>query len=42
MDFKRMIGNLMALLTVLVIGTGSASLAGIGTEEMPNSLKNKR
>ncbi|WP_274541837.1 hypothetical protein [Romboutsia weinsteinii] len=39
---KKIIGKLMSMMSVLVVGSGAASVAGIGTEEMPNALKAKR
>lgn len=39
---KKMIGKLMFVMTALVIGSGAASVAAIGTEEMPDILKAKR
>lgn len=42
MNFKKMMGSLMAVFSILVISTGAASMAGIGVEEMPESLKEKR
>lgn len=42
MNLKKNIGKIMAALAVVVIGAGAASMVGVGTEEMPNSLKNKR
>lgn len=42
MNFKRKIGGLMALLSILFINSGTASMLAVGTEDMPKSLKNKR
>ncbi|MGL4800942.1 hypothetical protein [Paraclostridium dentum] len=39
---KEFIGSLMDMVTSLVIAGGSASIAGIGLEDMPKSLKSKR
>lgn len=42
MNYKKILGSLMAMLSILVIGTGSASVVAIGVEDMPESLKEKR
>lgn len=42
MDYKKLLGSLMAMLSILIVGAGSASLAAIGVEDMPKSLKEKR
>lgn len=39
---KKLIGNLMAMISGVIIGSGTASVAGIGVEDMPESLKAKR
>nr|WP_317331416.1 hypothetical protein [uncultured Romboutsia sp.] len=39
---KKLIGGLMAMMSVLIIGSGAASVAAIGVEDMPKSLKEKR
>ncbi len=39
---KKLIGGLMAMMSVLIIGGGAASVAAIGVEDMPKSLKEKR
>ncbi|MDU6248115.1 MAG: hypothetical protein E6612_04240 [Paeniclostridium sordellii] len=42
MDFKKIIGDLMASLTLLTAGAGIASMLAVGVEDMPKSLKEKR
>ena len=42
MNYKKILGSLMAMLSILVIGTGSASVVAIGVEDMTESLKEKR
>lgn len=39
---KKLIGSLMSILSVIIVGSGAASVAGIGVEDMPDSLKAKR
>lgn len=39
---KELIGSLMSMVTSLIVASGSASVAGIGVEDMPKSLKSKR
>ncbi|CEK32753.1 Uncharacterised protein [[Clostridium] sordellii] len=39
---KKIIGSLMAMMSVILISSGAASIAGIGVEDMPESLKAKR
>ncbi|MGL4911623.1 MAG: hypothetical protein ACRC3Y_04245 [Romboutsia sp.] len=39
---KEFIGSFMSMMTSLIIDGGSASIAGIGLEDMPKSLKSKR
>ncbi len=39
---KKLIGSLMSMMSVIIIGSGAASVAGIGVEDMPESLKSKR
>lgn len=42
MNYKKILGSFMAMLSIIVIGAGSASMAAIGVEDMPKSLKGKR
>ncbi len=42
MNFKKIIGSLMDVFSMAIISTGTASMAGIGVEDMPESLKEKR
>ena len=35
-------GSLMAMLSIVVVSSGAASMVGIGVEDMPKSLKDKR
>ena len=42
MEIKKNIGKLLLILTTVVITSGSASAALIGTEEMPESIKKLR
>ena len=39
---RKIMGGLMCLLSVVVMNTGAASLLLVGTEKMPESMKNKR
>jgi hypothetical protein len=39
---KKLMGSLMAMMSILIIGSGAASVVAIGVEDMPKSLKGKR
>ena len=39
---KKFLGGLMLALAAVVVNTGAASMAYVGTEEMPKSMKNYR
>lgn len=39
---KKLMGSLMAMMSILIIGGGAASVVAIGVEDMPKSLKGKR
>ena len=39
---KKLMGSLMAMMSILIIGSGEASVVAIGVEDMPKSLKEKR
>ncbi len=40
MNYKKILGSLMAMLSIVC--SGAASMVGIGVEDMPKSLKDKR
>ncbi|WP_286184261.1 hypothetical protein [Clostridium sp. CCUG 7971] len=42
MKIKKFLGGVMLLLSAVVVNAGVASMALVGTEEMPQSMKNKR
>lgn len=42
MKLKKIIGGLMCLLSVVMIDSRAASMLLVGTEEMPQSMKDKR
>lgn len=42
MEIKKNIGQLLLILTTLMITSGTASAALIGTEDMPESIKKLR
>ena len=42
MNYKKIFGSLMAMLSIVVVSSGAASMVGIGVEDMPKSLKVKR
>ena len=42
MRLKKHVGAMLLLLVTIVSNTGAASLWGIGLEDMPDSLKEKR
>lgn len=42
MNFKKIIGSLMSIFSMVIISIGTASMAGVGVEDMPESLKEKR
>lgn len=39
---KKLMGSLMSMMSILIIGSGAASVVAIGVEDMPKSLKEKR
>lgn len=39
---KKLMWSLMAMMSILIIGSGAASVVAIGVEDMPKSLKGKR
>lgn len=42
MKLKKIIGGLMCLLSVVVVDFAAPSMLLVGTEDMPESMKNKR
>lgn len=42
MKIKKLLGNFILFLSVATINLGPASALGVGTEEMPESIKNLR
>lgn len=42
MKLKKMMGGLICLLSVVMMDASAASMLLVGTEEMPQSMKNKR
>ena len=42
MNYKKIFGSLKAMLSIVVVSSGAASMVGIGVEDMPKSLKDKR
>lgn len=42
MNFKKNIGAILLMLSAVILNMGNASLAMVGTEEMPDSVKNLR
>ncbi len=42
MNYKKIFGSLMAMLSIVVVSGGAASMVGIGVEDMPKSLKDRR
>lgn len=42
MKFKKVLGCFILLLTTVLINSGNVSVAFVGIEEMPNSMKNIR
>ena len=42
MNYKKIFGSLMAMLSIVVVSSWAASMVGIGVEDMPKSLKDKR
>ena len=42
MNYKKIFGSLMEILSIVVVSSGAASMVGIGVEDMPKSLKDKR
>ena len=42
MNYKKIFGSLMAMLSIVVVSSGAASMVGIGVEDMPKSLKERR
>ena len=39
---EKINGGLMSMMSILIIGSGAASVVAIGVEDMPKSLKGKR
>ena len=42
MNYKKIFGSLMAMLSIVFVSGGTASMVGIGVEDMPKSLKERR
>lgn len=42
MKFKKNIGAILLMLSAVIINMGNASLAMVGTEDMPDSIKKLR
>ena len=42
MKFKKVIGCLLLALTAVFVNTGNTSLAFVGVEDMPKSMKENR
>lgn len=42
MNFKKNIGAILLIISAIMINVGSASASYVGTEEMPESMKNLR
>ena len=42
MNYKKIFGSLMAMLSIVVVSSGAAYMVGIGVEDMPKSIKDKR
>ncbi|WP_207636854.1 cyclic lactone autoinducer peptide [[Clostridium] dakarense] len=42
MKIKKFLGGAMLLLSAVVVNAGVASMLLVGTEEMPQSMKNNR
>lgn len=42
MKFKKVLGCFILLLTTVLINAGNESVAFVGVEEMPDSIKNIR
>lgn len=42
MKFKKILGCFILLLTTVLTNTGNVSVAFVGIEEMPDSIKNTR
>ncbi len=39
---KKLMGSIMAMMSILIISSEAASVVAIGVEDMPKSLKEKR
>lgn len=42
MNFKRNIGAMLLMVTAIVMNSGTVSYIFVGTEEIPESMKNLR
>ena len=42
MNYKKILGSLMEMISIVFVSGGTASMVGIGVEDMPKSLKEKR
>ncbi|MEG1312011.1 MAG: hypothetical protein RSD47_08405 [Romboutsia sp.] len=42
MNIKKILGSLLLCLSAVIINSGSASMFYVGTEDMPESIKQNR
>ena len=42
MNYKKIFGSLMAMLSIVVVSSGAASMVGIGVEAVTKSIIGKR
>ena len=42
MNYKKILGSLMAMISIVFVSGGTAYMVGIGVEDMPKSLKERR
>ena len=42
MNYKKILGSLISIISIVFVSVGTAYMVGIGVEDMQNSLKERR